>query len=614
MKKPVVFFTLAGALLTHAPSVRTQTLLTPADRELVRSLASHISRENIERGLQVFAPLDRISGGPGEAAAARYLVSELTRLGIPHQVHNLRLYLSWPVKGALELEGKTISAVTPAFGGTTGSRGVTGTLVDGGKVSGHLWTGGEGGLYDVDVRGKIVVVEGLVSPQSAARAQAAGAIGLIHVNPAELLHEMIASPVWGTPTPGDAARIPAIPIVSVKKSDGAALIEAARRGGQATLHTELATAWRDSPLVIAEVRAKSEEFVLLSSHLDAWYSGMTDTGGTNVTLLEFARLLHGAIDRLNRSVRIVWWNGHSTGRYAGSTWFADRYWSDLDRLCVGYVNLDGPGTKGVPLDVASTWAWPELLRFVDDLSRQLTGREPVHEYVSENPKRIRPPRAGDSSFQGVGVPEFSLGVTELPADHPDRLAYVGGSQGAWWWHTPEDTVDKLSLDVLVRDFEWRLASLVALLNARVLPYRLSAIADAYLTVLKELETDRFDLTGSVALALQLREVAARIEQRFIDSDDSRAALSDAQVARLNRALLKASHALNATLYTSAGRFGQDPAVPLPLLPALDGLQELATLDPASDRHGFLLTELQRGKNRVEATLREAREWLEEVEG
>jgi len=592
------------------PAAQDESVLSPGDRELVRSLAGHISRENIERGLAVFAPLDRISGGPGEAAAARYLASELARLGIPHQVHNLRLYLSWPIKGSLEMDGKTFAAVTPSFGGSTGAGGVAAPLAHVGKVSGHLWSGEERGLYGVDVRGKIAVVEGLISPQSAVRAVAAGAMGLVHVNPADRLHEMIASPVWGTPGPADVARIPAIPVVSVKQSDGRMLVDAARRGARATLFSEVSTAWRDSPLVVAEVRGQSDEFILLSSHLDAWYSGMTDTAGTDVTLLEFARLLQGVRDRLRRSVRIAWWNGHSTGRYAGSTWFADRYWSDLDRLCVGYVNLDGPGTKGVPLDVASTWAWPELLGFVDDLARELTGREPVHEYLSENPKRIRPPRAGDSSFQGVGVPEFSLGVSELSPSHPDRLPYVGVSQGGWWWHTAEDTLDKLDLNVLVRDTEWRLASLVALLNRRVLPYRISAVADAYVRVLNQLSSDRFDLAGPLALASHLREVASRVEKRWIDREPGP---SPEEAALLNRALLRASHGLNAALYTSAGRFHQDPAVPLPLLPALDGVRELSSLDPASDRHGFLLAELQRGRNRVEATLRDAIDWLEEVE-
>jgi hypothetical protein len=45
---------------------------------------------------------------------------------------------------------------------------------------------------------------------------------------------------------------------------------------------------------------------------------------------------------------------------------------------------------------------------------------------------------------------------------------------------------------------------------------------------------------------------------------------------------------------------------------LDGARELATLDPASDRFGFLLTDLVRGRNRVEATLREALDALQRL--
>ena len=551
------------------------------------------------RGLQTLAPLDRISGGPGEEAAARYITAELDRFGVPYQVHRPRLYLSWPVRASLRVEALSIEAITASFSASTPALGVTAKLAYVKREAGHLFTDPESGIYGLDVRGKIVMVDGLVSPQSVVRAATAGAVGVIHLNPSDLLHEMIVSPVWGTPTPADADRLPKIPVVSVRKRDAARLLAAAERGAAATLQAEVSTGWRETPLVVAEVKGQSDEFVLLSAHLDAWYSGMSDTGAANVALLEFARLLHGARDRLSRSIRVAWWTGHSTGRYGGSAWYADRFWPDLDQRCVGFVNLDGPGTKGVPLDVVSTWAWPELMSFVDAVAREVSGREPVHEYVSEDPGRIRPPRAGDSSFQGIGVPEFSVGVPELAAGHPDRLPYVGGSQGAWWWHTRDDTIDKVDVNVMIRDLEWRLASLLGILNARVLPYRISAIANAYTKALGELDDLRLDLKPLLALARRLRDVAERVERRYVDEPDL---VGAEQAVKVNRALLRASHGLNAALYTAAGRFAQDPATPMPLLPSLDGVRELRTMDPRSDRYGFLLTELIRGRNRVEAAL------------
>lgn len=592
--------TVATALLWWVGPLAAQSVMAAPDQALVRAMAADINRVNLQRGLDAFAPLDRISGGPGEAAAARYITGELDRLGIPYQVHTLRLYLSWPVRASLEVGGASLPAVTPSFSTSTPPAGVTGVPILFARA-GHVYAGAERTRRDIDATGRVAVIEGLVVPADVEAAERAGAIAVINVNSTELLHEMIATPVWGTPGVEDLARLPRIPILSVTRSGGERVREAAARGLPVTVRTEVSTGWRDTPMVIAEVRGQGDEFVLLSSHLDAWYTGMTDTGGSNIALLEFARLLHQRRGELKRSVWIAWWVGHSTGRYGGSTWLADTYWDALDTRCVGYVNLDGPGTRGVPLDRASVWAWPELLGWTDALARELTGKEPIHEYIAERPERIRPPRAGDSSFQGLGIPEYSLGVAELPADHPDRLPYIGGSQGAWWWHTRDDTVDKLDLNVIVRDIEWRLSSLVGLLNATVLPYRLSNTARHYRLALDEYATPRFDLSRTRSLVDDLERVALAVEARHLGTPPP----TPAAAARVNGALLRASHLLNATLYTLAGRYHQDPAYTQPLLPSLAVLRELADLPTGSDREGFVRASALRGQNRVDDTLRQA---------
>lgn len=595
----------AGAVFAFALSLGAnlpaQSVLSPTDRALVRGMVAGISRANLQRGLDAFAPLDRISGGPGEAAAVRYLAGELDRLGIPYKVHRLRLFLSWPVKASLTVDGAVLAAVTPSFSISTPAAGVTGVPVLFASA-GHVYSGADRQERAVDVRGKVAVIDGLVVPQDVEAAERAGAIAVVNVNSTDLLHEMIATPIWGTPGVEDLGRLPKIPILSVTRTSGQLVREAASKGTAVTVRTELSTGWKEAPMVIAEVRGQGDEFVLLSSHLDAWYTGMTDTGGSNIALLEFARLLHERRDQLKRSVWVVWWVGHSTGRYAGSTWLADTYWQDLDSRCVGYVNLDGPGTKGVPLDRASVWAWPELFGWADALARDLTGAAPIYEYFSEHPTRIRPARAGDASFQGLGIPEYSVGVPELPADHPDRLPYTGGSQGAWWWHTKDDTVDKLDMNVIVKDLEWRLPSLVGLLNATVLPYRLSNTARHYRVALDEYATDRFDLSGTRALVDELEQVALAVEGRYLVPGSMPDA---AAAARVNAALLRASHLLNATLYTTAGRYQQDPAYSQPLLPSLAVLRELKTLAPGSDREGFVQASAVRGRNRVDDTLRQA---------
>jgi len=74
---------------------------------------------------------------------------------------------------------------------------------------------------------------------------------------------------------------------------------------------------------------------------------------------------------------------------------------------------------------------------------------------------------------------------------------------------------------------------------------------------------------------------------------------------MNELLVRVTHRLNSRLYTRAGRFDQDPAASVPILPLLARARELPTLAKDSDAYGFLETELLRGRNAVEATLREA---------
>ena len=89
-----------------------------------------------------------------------------------------------------------------------------------------------------------------------------------------------------------------------------------------------------------------DEFLLVHGHYDSWYVGIGDNATGDATLLELARVLHANRGRLKRSVRIAWWPGHSTGRYAGSTWYADTFADDLDEWCIGHLNIDSPGCVG----------------------------------------------------------------------------------------------------------------------------------------------------------------------------------------------------------------------------------------------------------------------------
>ena len=211
-----------------------------------------------------------------------------------------------------------------------------------------------------------------ISPDSARRAQLAGAVGLVHVNDDEILHEMIATTIWGTPSTSSAERLPTIPIVSITKSAGERLRSSASAGRAASARPRFSADGLRFHSV-AEVPGQTPDFILVATHLDAWYEGMTDTAGTVASILEMARVL-GQGPKPRRGVRFAWWPGHSFGRCAGSTWCADRFWRELDEHAVAYTNLDGAGRRGSRMDAVAAGGWPGLAEFSRAFAASRLGR------------------------------------------------------------------------------------------------------------------------------------------------------------------------------------------------------------------------------------------------
>jgi hypothetical protein len=62
----------------------------------------------------------------------------------------------------------------------------------------------------------------------------------------------------------------------------------------------------------------------LHGHYDSWDVGVGDNATGDAAMLEIACALWTHRDKLRSAAsRIAWWPGHSTGRFAGSTWYAD---------------------------------------------------------------------------------------------------------------------------------------------------------------------------------------------------------------------------------------------------------------------------------------------------
>ncbi len=548
---------------------------------------------------------ERVAGTPGERAAADYIMSVLRDDGVPAQRFTIDAFISHPLEAELEIlspERFTVPCRPSSFATGTPAGGIEAEVVFLGSSKDRAERGSSiyahqsdrAAEYDeIDVKGKIVLsTDG--GPDGVRSAELHGAVAHGHVWPSgeDVLHERIVTPIWGTPTPDSIGRLPKIPAIALKHADGDQIRQLAEKGKVcARLKASTHTAWMPIQLMVATIDGALDptDFVLVGGHVCSWFYGATDNATGNACLLEMARLLYQNRQTLRRSVRIAWWPGHSQGRYAGSTWYADNYFMELRRHCVAYLNIDSPGIGGAE-DWECRLEHGEIEQFVKETVIQATGK---------TPSLRRPNKASDQSFWGIGVP--SLGAYHvLPAKSPLR-GTVGGSGGGYWWHSPEDTLDKADARVLAEDTALYMLLTTRLCNDECLPFEFVTSARDFLkslTDLSRVQAGVFDLSPALDAAHAFEASAAKLEA-------VRGNVMGGNGELYNRVLMRTSRIINPVLYTVAGDYEQDPALQTPLLPGLQPVKRLAKLDPASDGYRFLMTRLVRERNRVEDALNRA---------
>lgn len=543
------------------------------------TLMAEVSAATLMGHVHVIGALERESGSPGEAQAFDYIERTLKTYGVEVERREIEAYISLPQEARLALpDGGVIQGLTHSF--STSVEGLDAELVD----------VGDGRPEDLArARGKLALVRGLASPGKAWAVQQAGALGHVHVL-GDHLHNMIVTTIWGTPAPDTAARIPAIPCLSILGADGERLHGLLANGPlRVRMTTRVRTGWTPIPHLVGELAGRREDtFLLLSGHVDSWHHGAMDNGTANATMLEVARLLAGRREALRRGIRFAFWSGHSHGRYAGSAWYADHAWPDLHRRCVAHLNVDSTGARGAT-DYSVLHATEDAAAFAERVVADVTG---------QRSRARRFSRAGDQSFWGAGVPSAFMSLSGLPRQETElsrAMERLVGSAGfPWWWHTKDDTVDKIDADVLALDTRVYLASALRWLNAPVLPLDHGRAAQSLLAELEALQAAagaRFDLSPALDAARELVERLARVAAALAQALDAR---GDA----VNRGLMRLSRVLVPLAYTRGDRFTHDLALPLPPLAGLQAARELARLDPDGDAFKFARAALVRERNRA----------------
>jgi hypothetical protein len=544
---------------------------------------------------------------------ADMIVERLRKLGVPVTVHQPEIYLAVPLAASVEAAGVTHRAKPPTSSlpvpeGRTAPlvyfkanpkalRSYSRDIIElfGGTVASEAEAREK-------VAGKILITEGFGNPALASLVEEWGGVGVIAANPGVDVHWGTCTTIWGTPDLDDLPRKPKIPMATVNKASGEALRAVAAAGGSATMKSELLEGFFPQKIPVVDIPAAdgSKDFVLLHGHYDSWEVGVGDNATGNATLLEIARLLWANRALLKRGVRICWWPGHSTGRYAGSTWYADAFAIDLDENCVAQVDCDSPGCR-----------WASSFHAINCMAEaEALLERAIHDVVPDVPFSIvRPKQAGDYSFSNIGLTSFFMLSSSMPMALREEKGYyeVSGCGGNIAWHTENDTMEIADRDNLLRDIKVYLLSVLRLTQADLLPFDFIATADEFAATVA-----RYAKAAGEHADLSPAAEATAAFRAAITSFQQGAASGAIPAARANQVLKGLGRILVPINFTRGPRFTHDPAVTAPPLPTLAIATEIA-------RHsglmlGFARTQLMRGQNRYVAAMRAATRLVEGAAG
>ena len=531
----------------------------------------------------------RVSGTKDEVESMKYVGGVLEGFGYKTTLTFHPAFISVPVRASLEMESPekiSFEAITHSFTPSTPAAGLIGELVANSSSV---------------IEGKVVVCKGLPSAPEVANLQKFGARAVVYIQD-NCLHYNGVSPLWGAPTQETEGLIPCLPVVSVTRKDGETL-ELFLKDGRARVRIETVvdTGWRDIPLLEAEMPATgSDKFLLFSCHLDSWDYGAMDNGAANATAIEVARILASKRAFWLRGLRLAFWAGHSHGKFAGSSWYADHHFEELERSCIGHIYADSTGGKDAVV-ITEAPVMPQTRQLAADVIKKQTGQEFVGKRIGH---------FADQSFYGVGLTSIFGTFSEQDAEkNKDVLSFKTGSGKSragglgWWWHSRHDTLDKVDEANLVRDTRVYAATAWRLLTLPVLPYDFrEAVADMEQTVmgLQARLGGRFDLEGLIGRLSALGEMVKDFTEGIKGIVEPGEGADTA-----NEKLMKLSHRIVRITFHDRDCFGFDLSGPMYPIPSLAEGARLAEVTEKSHKYYVLETELQRGCNRVMHYLKEA---------
>lgn len=545
-------------------------------------IASAVNAERLMNTVRAICTGERLSNA-AEEAALEVLTRFYEEAGCRVTLERHPGFVSTPEGASFVVEGIKYAAVTHPM--TPSVEGLHAPLV-------YVPIEMVATVEVAQVTGRLVLTDGLAMEPVVRGLEAKGALGVVFIT-GEYIHNMIVSRVWGSPTPETLNNYVGIPVASISLGDGNTLKDRLAKC-EASLDAMLATTvygrWVEIPCLVAEIPTPHKDFVMVTGHLDSWHLGAMDNASGNACAVELARILAHYASRLKRGVRFVTWSGHSHGRYAGSTAYCDAHFEELHEHCVLNVNADclGGCCASVMTESPAMASTAELAKCA---LREAAG---VTDWIG-----CRYSRSCDQSFWGPGVPSIFSQVSEQApfegvATEAFKKMFGSGRSGGfgYWWHSIQDTPDKLDPVLLARDVRVFAVTLCHALMDERLPVDAKAEVDELTAFMKERQAKAGD-------ALDLSVVIDRLEwlsRVLVDRLDDEPEVANRLTHEVLREIIPLS-------YVEGSVYSHDEALRAPPVPMLRDIDHLDAMD--EHHRQATLVKLRRQVNRLKMGVRHA---------
>jgi len=207
-------------------------------------------------------------------------------------------------------------------------------------------------------------------------------------------------------------------------------------------------------------------------------------------------------------------------------------------------------------------------------------------------------------------------VSDIPDEVRKEKGFyiVGGNAGnSISWHTAQDIIDYVDLDILMRDTKIYATTICRLSNALLLPYdfrKTVASHQARLEYYQKAAGSQFDLGPAIEAAKKLYDALQRFytsAERALESAPDGSAVS---MRKYNDLLLALGRALIPIDYVNLPRFEHDPAIPIPSLGRLEPIKDIARLENDPHLRNITINTLLRRRNQIVSVYQGIRKRLE----